>query len=401
MSILIKNVLLDGSETDILIEGKKIKKISKRIKATAKKTIEAKGMAIIPSFINGHTHSAMTLLRGYADDMPLNEWLEKKIWPIENKLTPEQVYWGVRLACLEMIKTGTTFFNDMYWHYEATAKAVEDSGLRASLSEVLIDFFDDNKLKEQIKINEKLIKTSKKYKNITHSIGPHSIYTLSKKGFEFARHFSKKNKLLMHMHLSETEEETKICVEKEGMRPVEYLESIGILGENLLAAHSVWLDDNEIKLIKEKNVALIYNPTSNMKLSSKGPFNYPKLQDVKVILGTDGCSSNNNLDMFEEMKFASLLQKEHHKPTTLSAEQILDIATKKGADVFSLDSGLIKEGADADLILVNLKVPEMVPCYNLTSNIVYSANGSCVDTTICQGNILMENRIVKDEKKNN
>ncbi|MFW6013633.1 MAG: amidohydrolase [Nanoarchaeota archaeon] len=399
MSILITDVLLNGNKTDILIKENKIVKIAQNLEDDAEKVIYAKGLAAIPSFVNAHTHAAMTLLRGYADDMPLQKWLEEKIWPTESKLTPRHVYWGTRLACLEMIKTGTTFFNDMYWHYEATAQAIADSGLRASLSAVLIDFFEEENLNEQIKHNEILLQKSSEYPGIVCSVGPHSIFTVSQRGLKWAKDFANKNNLLLHIHLSETQKEVEDCIQNNGMRPVEYLEKLGILGENVVAAHTVWVNDKEIEILRKRNVALVYNPVSNMKLSSKGPFNYPSLNDLRIGLGTDGSSSNNNLDMFEEMKIASLLQKEHHKPTTLTADEIFKVATKEGANIFGLNSGEIREGADADLLLVDLSLPEMTPCYNLTSNLVYSANGSCVKTTICQGKILMENRSVKDEEE--
>ena len=399
MSILITDVILNGNKTDILIEKNKITKISPNLEDNAEKVINGKGFAAIPSFVNAHTHSAMTLLRGYADDMPLQKWLEEKIWPTEAKLTPRHVYWGTRLACLEMIKSGTTFFNDMYWHYEATAQAIADSGLRASLSAVLIDFFDEENLDGQIKQNEALLKKSDEYPGIICSVGPHSIFTVSEKGLKWAKDFATKNNLILHIHLSETKKEVEDCLENRGLRPVEYLDKIGFLGRNVVAAHSVWVNSEEIEILKKKDVALVYNPVSNMKLSSKGPFNYPDLNELRIGLGTDGSSSNNNLDMFEEMKIASLLQKEHHKPTTLNADQIFKIATEGGANIFGLNSGVIKEGSDADLLLIDISLPEMTPCYNLISNLVYAANGSCVNTTICQGKILMENRKVKDEEE--
>ena len=399
MTLLIKKALVDGEETDIFIEGNRIKEISRNLTYDAEKVIDAKGHAAIPSFANSHTHAAMTLLRGYADDMPLQEWLEEKIWPIEAKLTSEQIYWGTRLACLEMIKTGTTFFNDMYWHSESVIKAVEDSGMRASISPVLMDFFDEKRLNDQLEHIEGLYKKFYSNKNIMFSLGPHSIYTLSEKGLRWASHFADKNNLLLHIHLSETKKEVEDCIKNNGMTPVEYLEKIGFLGENVIAAHCIWLNEDEISILRKRKTTLAYNPTSNMKLSSKGPFKYPQMKGMNITLGTDGPSSNNNLDMLEEMKFAALLQKEHHNPSIIAAKDAMEMTTINSSKFFSLNNGKIKEGKDADILLIDLSLPQLNPCYNLTSNMVYSANGSCVKTTICQGKVLMQDGCVEEEKE--
>jgi 5-methylthioadenosine/S-adenosylhomocysteine deaminase len=307
MSILIKNVLLNNKKTDIFIKGNKIEKIQENIFEKADTIIDGKNKAVIPSFINSHSHSAMTLFRGFADDIFLQEWLETKIWPKEAKLTEEDVYWGVKLACLEMIKSGTTFFNDMYWHPRGTAKAVEEMGIRTAVSSVFIDLFDGQKAKEQMQENQKLFQEIKKYSNrIMFALGPHSIYTVSKKSLKWIKQFADKNNLLIHIHLSETEKEVEDCIKQHGKRPVEYLDEMGFLGKNIIAAHVIWINDKEIDLLKKHNVKIVYNPTSNMKLSS-GVMPYEKMKKagLKIALGTDGCASNNNLDMLEEMKFAS------------------------------------------------------------------------------------------------
>ena len=399
MSILIKDVLLDNKKTDILIEENRIRKITQNITENADTIIDGRNKAVIPSFVNAHTHAAMTLLRGYADDMPLHKWLQEKIWPTEAKLTEEDVYWGSKLACLEMIKSGTTFFNDMYWHYHSTAKAVEESGIRASLSSVFIDLSDENKAKEQIELNKKLFEESRKYKRVQFALGPHAIYTVSEKSLIWIKEFADKNNLKIHIHLSETEKEIQDCIKKHNMRPAEYLGSIGFLGESVIACHSIWLDSKEIDILKKYNVKVVYNPVSNMKLSS-GIFPYEKIKNAGILaaLGTDGCSSNNNLDMLEEMKFATLLQKLNSKnPSILPAKEVFDLATINGAKVFGIECGEIKEGKLADLLLIDLKNLQLNPQHNLISNLVYSANRNCIDTTICDGKILMQNKKVDGE----
>jgi 5-methylthioadenosine/S-adenosylhomocysteine deaminase len=401
MSLLIKNVLLDGKETDVYVEGNLIKEIGKKLEAD--KTIDGKHKAIIPSFVNGHTHSAMTLLRGYADDMMLQEWLETKIWPLEAKLTVEDVYLGAKLACLEMIKSGTTFFNDMYWYFTGTARAVEESGIRAAVGAVFIDLFDSAKAGEQIKLNKKLFEESKKYSDrVTFSLGPHAIYTVSKESLLWAKEFAEKNNLLIHIHVSETEDEVSGCLKKYNLRPVEFLDSFGFLGENVIACHSVWLNDKEIKLFAKNNVQVVHNPTSNMKLAVGGAMPYDKLKNagINISLGTDGCASNNNLDMFESMKFASLLHKMSSNQQTIApANEIFQMATSNGAKAFGLNAGKIAEGKLADFLLIDLKKVHMSPLHNLISNLVYATNSSCVDTTVCDGKVLMENRNIPHEEE--
>lgn len=403
MSILIKKALLEGKKKDIYIVGNLIEKIGDDISAEADRIIEAQGKAVFPSLMNGHTHAAMTLLRGYADDMPLEQWLTTKIWPLEAKLTEEDVYWGTKLACLEMIKSGTTFFNDMYWHWHGTARAVEEMGIRASINAVFIDFFDRGKAKEQIKENEKLFEQSKGYgQRVIFSLGPHAIYTVSKESLRWAKGFADKNKLLVHIHLAETKKEVDDCLAQHGKRPVEYLASIGFLGPNVIGAHCVWLSDEAIKILADHEVKVIHNPTSNMKLSvgSASPYSRLKGAGLATCLGTDGASSNNNLDLFEAVKIAALLEKFYtDDPTAMPAREALDLVTINTARAFGLNCGKIEEGRLADLILIDLKRPELTPGYNLVSDLVYAANGSCVQTVICDGKILMESRKVKGEEE--
>ncbi|ODS40316.1 MAG: hypothetical protein A7315_08890 [Candidatus Altiarchaeales archaeon WOR_SM1_79] len=401
MSILIKNVLLDNKRKDIYMEKCIIKEIGNTINQEAEFKLDGRNKAAVPSFINAHTHAAMTLFRGYADDMPLHEWLQDKIWPTEAKLTEQDVYWGSKLACLEMVKSGTTFFNDMYWHYHGTAKAVDEMGIRAAVSAVFIDLFDEATAREQIRLNKRLFEETKRYSSrVIFTLGPHAIYTVSEESLRWAREFADKNNLMIHIHLSETKKEVSDCVERHKKRPVEYLDDIGFFGENVIACHVIWVNDNEIRILKEHDVKIAHNPASNMKLSS-GVFQYKKLEKegLTIALGTDGCASNNNLDMLEEMKFAALLQKVDSAPTAMPASEAFALATLNGAKAFNLDCGEIKEGKLADLLLIDLKNIHLNPHHNLISNLVYAAHGSCVDTTICGGKILMQDKKIDGEEE--
>jgi 5-methylthioadenosine/S-adenosylhomocysteine deaminase len=401
MSLLIRNALIDHSLLDIFITGGVIEKIGPSLQQRAETVLDAEGMVAIPSFVNGHTHSAMTLLRGYADDMFLQEWLEKKIWPLEAKLTEEDVYFGAKLACLEMIRSGTTLFNDMYWHWRGTARAVEEMGIRAVVGAALIDRGSRELNLEQFRKCEELFAESKDYsKRVLFSLGPHTIYTVSEECLFWCREFAEKHNLLIHLHLSETEKEVLDCQERHKLRPVEYLEKIGILSHRLVLAHCVWLGEGEIELLKRHEARVVHNPVSNMKLAVGGALPYRKLKEAGVIisLGTDGCSSNNNLDMLETMKCACLLQKyETDNSSILSVNEAMDMATRGGARTFNIKIGKIAPGYLADLLLINLKRPEMTPCHNIVSNLVYAANGYCIDTVICNGAIVMKGRRVEGE----
>jgi len=403
MSILIQGVGLNGERKDIWIEGNRIQRIADRIEEKAEIVISGSDKVAIPSFINGHTHAAMTLLRGYADDMPLQEWLLTKIWPVEAHLTEEDVYWGVKLACLEMIKTGTTFFNDMYWHWRGAARAVQEMGIRAALSAVFIDTFDDQKMKQQIALNEKLFAESIEFNpRVIFTLGPHALYTVSERALRWSADFARERDILIHFHLSEAEEEVENCQARHGMRPVEYLERIGFLGPHLIACHSVWLSEEEMDVLRDHGVKVVHNPVSNMKLAVGSVFPYPRLRKrgLTICLGTDGCASNNNLDMLETAKFASLLQKFHaHSQVVMPAHEVFEMLTIQGAQAFRLECGAITEGKWADIALVDLNQPQLVPHFNTESDLIYSANGSCIDTLICDGKILMQNRRVEGEEE--
>jgi 5-methylthioadenosine/S-adenosylhomocysteine deaminase len=294
----------------------------------------------------------------------------------------------------------------MYWHWGSNARAVEESGIRAALSAVFIDGFDEKTAKEQIKENERLYGKSKKCfasGRIIFALGPHAVYTVSEDSLCWVKRFSEKHDLLVHIHLSETKQEVEDCVKRYGIRPVEFLESIDFLSPRTIACHCNYVNNKEIELLKKNDVKIVYNATSNMKLASGGmPYKEMKKAGLgpNLALGTDGCASNNNLDMFEEMKIASLLQKAFSgNPTIMPADEVFNMTTINASRIFRLNSGVIGEGKLADVVLLDLKCAEMTPNHNLISNIVYSANGSCVDTVICDGRILMQNREVEGEEE--
>ncbi|MFH1126406.1 MAG: amidohydrolase [Candidatus Altiarchaeota archaeon] len=404
MTILIKKVLMtDGRRRDIYIENNTIGQVGD-VGSKADVVIDGKNRAALPGLVNMHTHAAMTLFRGFADDMEFYEAWPKKIWPVEAKLTGRDVYVGTKLACLEMLKSGTTCFNDMYFYSEDIARAVKETGLRAVVSEVYLntkeikDCFTDEK--KTTKVIEDIRKSGGS--RVIPALGPHAVYTVSKENLKWIADYASKHNLLMHFHLSETRKENEDCVRKYGKRPVELLDEVGFLGSNLIAAHCVWLTKAEIRTLAKHKVNVVHTPTSNMKLAIGGVMPYSEMRKagLNVTLGTDGCASNNNLDMFESMKIAALLQKSHlWDQTVLPAAEALEIATLNAGKALGLKIGSIKEGMLADIILVDLKKPEMTPNHNLVSNLVYSASGSCVDTVICDGKILMQNRKVKGEEE--
>jgi 5-methylthioadenosine/S-adenosylhomocysteine deaminase len=401
MSILIKDVQLNGKETNIYIEGKIIQELGGPPQE-ADLVIPGRHQAALPGLVNTHTHAAMTLFRGYADDMELFKWLTEKIWPLEAKLSKEDVYWGTRLACLEMIKTGTICFNDMYWHMLEAAHAVEDAGIRAVISGVVFDNFDSDKGEKELR---KSIKEIWELKNeyssrVIPAFGPHAIYTVSNELLAKIAAEAKDQELLIHIHLAETEKENSDFIERNKKRPVEILAELGFLGPNVLAAHSVWLNDKDIKTLGKHDVKISHNPISNMKLAVGSAIRYNALKSagLTISLGTDGCASNNNLDMFESMKIATLLQKfQINDQTILPSHEVFDMATINGAKALGLAGGVIEEGKLADIILVDLHQPAMTPNHDLISNLVYSANGSVVTTTICDGKVLMQDRKVDSE----
>lgn len=404
--ILIQNTLLaDGRTVDILIEGNLIRTIG-QVEASAypdAEVIDGAGMATIPGMVNGHSHAAMTLFRGYGDDLDLMDWLNNMIWPVEAHMTNDDIYWGAKLACLEMIKSGTTTFLDMYTAPEATAQAAEDMGIRANVSYTLFDLGNPERAAlDRQRLDHYLEYFGKFSDRITLSAGPHAIYTVCGDQLKYAHDFATANDLLVHLHLAETRTEWDNACREYGMTPVRYLKSLGILSPRLVLPHTLWLDSEEIQMLADSGCAVVHNPASNMKLASGFQFRFEEMlkKGLRVGIGTDGVSSSNNLDHFTAMKLASFLAKAWSgNPKSIPATTVFDAATRVGADILGINAGRIEEGALADLCLIDLSLPELTPCHNLISNLVYSANGSCVDTTIVDGRILMRHRVVEGEEE--
>ena len=402
-TVIISGAVLDGNTVDILVKDSRISSISPhsgafvaacREKDRSMEVIDAEGMVALPPFYNTHTHSAMTLLRGYGDDMPLFEWLSTRIWPMEARFTDADYCAGARLAMLEMIKSGTVYFNDMYWKMQLMPHLVEEMGMRATLCPAFIDNMSERDFDEAVE----LVNSGYENGNVRIGVAPHAIYTvgakLMKKCVSLARNTDSK----IHIHVSETRKEVEDCLKAHGVTPLIYLDTLGVLGPDVILAHGVYLTDEELGMAAERKVVISHCPCSNMKLGS-GIFNARKAvsRGCLVTLGTDGCSSNNNLDMREECKFASLLAKVSGDPEALPAEEIFRMATYNGAKAFGIDAGVIEEGRIADLILIRTDTPAMTPCYNTISNWIYSADSSIVDTVMCNGRILMRNRKVEGE----
>ena len=404
MSILIKNVLHQDKLTDVLIEDNRIVRIASGISAPAgAEVLDGKDKAIIPGFINTHTHASMTLFRGYGDDLPLMTWLEDYIWPVEAQMTAHDVYVGARLACLEMLRSGTTCFLDMYMHPLETAKAVEEMGLRAHLSYTLFDQGNAERAELDRKRSYEYFERFKEFSDrITFTLGPHAIYTVSGEQLQFCHQFAKEHNVKIHLHLSETKGEIDECVRQHGLTPVRYLDKLGILSEHLVLAHVVWIDDEEMDLLAKHNVSVVHNPASNLKLASGYAFKYEEMKHrgIRIGIGTDGCSSSNNLDMVVAMKLASFLGKGwRFDSTACKADDIFASATRVGADILGIPAGRVEEGALADVCLVDLNTPELVPLNSLTSNLVYATSGSsCVDTVIIDGRILMRDKCVPGQE---
>ena len=399
-SILIKDSTIISDKihkASILIVDNKIQEISNSLsQGDADKIIDAKDKIAIPGLVNTHSHAAMTLLRGVGDDQSLDTWLNEYIWPKEANLNGELVYLGSKLAMTEMIKTGTTTFNDMYFYMQQTAKAVDESGMRAVLGYGMIDLFDEEKMKTELKESKKLIKDCHNTCNgrITVAVSPHAPNTCSEELLIKSKKLADENNLKLHIHVAETKKEFTDIKNEKDLTPFQYLDSIGILNQNTIAAHGVWVTPEEIKTLAKKQVSIAHNPSSNMKLASGiAPVYEYNQNGVNVSIGTDGVSSNNNLDMFSEMKLATLLQKvDQLDPQAVPAQETLNMATINGAKALGINAGQISEGKLADIVLVDTRIPHMTPVRNALSNIVYSSLGTDVNTVICNGNILLEEK---------
>ena len=331
MSLAVTGATLNGEVVGLRAQDGLIVALDPDVEAQpADETIDGSGLLFCPPMVNGHTHAAMTLFRGFGDDMPLMEWLETRIWPAEAKLEPEDVYWGTRLACVEMIRSGTTRFADMYWHGSEVARAVVDSGTRAVVSSVIIDQLDPAKGEAlRPEVLDVLDRLDEAGPLVQPGVGPHAIYTVSPETLRWAAELAADREIPLHIHLSETEQEVEDCLDAHGKRPAGYLDDLGALGPRTVLAHGVWLDRHELDLIAERGATVVANPAANMKLAVGGllPYQAAAAAGAALGLGTDGVSSNSNLDMFEEVKLFALSQKQASgDPSVLPATEALAIA---------------------------------------------------------------------------
>lgn len=396
MSLTVTGCELEGETVSIRCEDGLIAAVGPDVAAAdGDEVIDGSGFLLCPPLVNAHTHAAMTLFRGYGDDRPLMDWLENYIWPAEARLEPEDVYWGTRLACAEMLRSGTTKFVDMYWHSTEVARAARDSGIRATVSSVLIDGMDPKRGEAQrdgaIAAIEEL---SEFAPLVAPAFGPHAIYTVSGESLRWLAETAAERRLGLNIHLSETQQEVDDCVQANGVRPAAYLDELGFLGPRTILAHGVGLDRGELELIAERGATVAANPGANMKLGVGGAFPYPQAAAAKVqmALGTDGVSSNNSLDMLEEVKLFALLEKhEAADPSVLPAAEALAIARGQRSDL--LGGGPLEPGGDADFILLRADAIELT-AGDLDAALAYAAMGSIVDTVVVAGKVVMRDREV-------
>lgn len=404
MNTLIKNVIIvtmkEGDTPfhgDIHLAGDTIQQIGPALDVDADEVWDGQGMAAMPGLINAHQHTPMSLLRGFSDDLKLMDWLERKMLPAEANMTPEDIYWGAKLSMAEMIKSGTTAFADMYIHMEEIAAAVDEVGMRASLSRGMVFLQDDGgqRLTEALGLIERW--NGKADGRITTMLAPHAPYTCPPEPLKRIVRLAEEMRLPIHIHLAETIEEVMSIREKYNETPAQYLYNIGLFEKaHVLLAHGVHMTRGDIGLLRGMRGGVAHNPVSNLKLGCGiAPVADMMKQNIVVGLGTDGAGSAATVDMFEEIKAAAWLQKlDYGDPTMLPAGQALRMATRESAKLLNIDRevGTLEAGKRADLILVDMNKPHLQPVHQIESLLAYSANGADVDTTIVNGQVLMRHR---------
>ena len=410
-SIFLKNITLDGKQVDILVKEGKIAEISfadaqddKRCAQDDKCfVLDCTGKTAMPGFVNAHTHAAMSLMRGIGEDMVLHDWLDH-IWGIESHLDRPFVYSATKVANLEMIKTGTTSFNDMYWHSRMAMKATEEIGLRGLFSYTCLDNFDPEvtaRQKDECAAMYEMVKDNLGRQRFAVSI--HAVYTVSEPMILWATDFARKCGLRIHIHLSETRREVEDCKAAHGgLSPVEYFDSLGLLGQDVIAAHSLWLSEKDVEILGRRGVSCVHNINSNLKLASGYKFLCEELKDAgaNVCLGTDGCASSNNLDMLEAMKTTAIVEKAwRDDPTALPLGDLLDMVTVNGGKALGLKTGKIEEGWDADIQIIDTDSSFFLSPAPFLANYIYSAHSDCITSLIAGGRLVMLDREVMGEKE--
>jgi 5-methylthioadenosine/S-adenosylhomocysteine deaminase len=406
--ILLKNIVTEGVVSDILIEGNRISGIFPADASGCQayqgaEVVDCGGKTAVPGFVNMHTHAGMSMMRGIGEDIAFHEWLDR-IWQVESKIDEEWVYHATKVACLEMIKTGTTTFNDHYWYMAMGRKAAVEMGIRPVVAAVVCDRNDPEEAERQKLLCQKLYEESLTWNDGSlFAIAVHAIYSVRKDMIVWASQFARERGLKVHMHVSETQKEIEDCkAQHGGMSPVEYLDSLGVLGPDMIAAHTLWLSENDIRILGERGVTCVHNVNSNLKLASGYRFLYNELRDAgaNICLGTDGCASSNNLDMLETMKTSAMIQKAWRgDPSAMPIGEIMDMATVNGGKALGLDIGRIAEGALADILIIDTDSYNFLSPGSFEANLIYSAHSDCIDSVICNGKFVMRNRVVSGEKE--
>ena len=402
--IQLRNIQSDGVPVNLFIQGDRIHRIlpyPEEGGLVADEVVDCTGKAVIPGFVNMHTHAAMVLLRGITEDVPLDRWLER-IWAMEAKMDQEFIYWGTRVACLEMIKSGTTTFNDQYWFAPYARQAAVEMGIRPYISFVILDQFDPAIAEKQKRKCIELYERSKDWDEASHlAMSVHAVYTVSEDMIRWASEFAVDHGMKLHIHISETEKENIDCRNAHGgLSPTEYLDSLGVLGPHVIAAHTIWLSDHDVEILGNHRVNCVHNINSNAKLASGYRFRYADLKNAGAIicLGTDGASSSNNLDMLETMKTTALFQKAwENDPSAMPLQELMDAATVNGARALGLDTGVIREGAIADLSIVDIDNSYFISPGSFLANLVYAAHSDTISSVIANGRFVMRNRVVPGE----
>jgi 5-methylthioadenosine/S-adenosylhomocysteine deaminase len=399
----------DGSVTDadVLFDSAgEIVDVGPALAGRADEVLDATDAVVVPGLVNAHTHAAMTLLRGYADDKPLDAWLRDDIWPAEAELTPDDVRAGTDLAVLEMIRSGTTAFGDMYFHVPRVVDSVAEAGLRARVGHGIVTVGKETETAHD-DVQESL-DVAREYDGaadgrVRTAVMPHSLTTVSRDAVETCVATARDHDVPLHLHANETPDEVDPIVDDHGVSPMAYADGLGVLGAGTFLAHGVHVTDGEIDLLAERGTSVVHCPASNMKLASgMAPVQAYLDAGVNVALGTDGAASNNDLDLFDEMRDAAMLGKlSAGRADAVAAADVVDMATAAGADALGLPGGRIAPGEAADLAVVDLDAPHLTPCHDVVSNLVYAARGSDVRHTVCDGQVLMRDRdvLTMDEER--
>ena len=406
--ILLKDITQDGCRKDILVAEGKIARISPHTHGPLKEDegiqiVDCSGKVAVPGFVNMHTHAAMTLMRGVGEDMVLKDWLDH-IWAIEAHLDEPFIYWGTMVAALEMVKTGTTAFNDMYWFSPEAQKAASKMGLRSLVSFTFLDNFDQEQAARQKDVCLEMFEQVPSWDpRSTFAVSIHSVYTVSEQTILWATEFARRNGLRIHIHVSETRKEVEDCKAAHGgLSPVEYLDSLGVLGPDVIAAHCAVISEKDIEILGRRKVNCVHNINSNAKLASGFQFKWKELSDAgaNVCLGTDGAASSNNLDMLEAMKTAAFFQKAwRDDPSALPLHTLLDLATVNGAKAMGAKTGRIEEGYDADILIIDTDSTFFLSPGPFLANFIYSAHSDCISSVISGGKFVMRDRKVELERE--